>query len=131
MRPSTGRLVARSEEQNRDTIPTRRFARRPSTRDSLYPAEGAYPQNYMVDQQQLQISELHFDNIPTTSTFSCWKMIQNPCKCLFLFTVGGNVMDQRSGAGRFSGISSNHRTQFKGILISRILRCWMRGLRPL
>ena len=29
--------------------------------------------------------------------------IQNPSKCLFQFTLGGNVMDQRSGDGRLSG----------------------------
>ena len=32
------------------------------------------PQNSMVDQQKLQISELHFDKFPTPSTFSCWKI---------------------------------------------------------
>ena len=32
------------------------------------------PQNYMVDQERLQISELQFDKIPTTSTFSLWKI---------------------------------------------------------
>ena len=74
VRPSTGRPVGRSAEQNRDTCPTPRFARRPSTRNSLFPAEGAYPQNYMVDQQKVQISELHFDKFPTPSTFSCWKI---------------------------------------------------------
>ena len=30
-------------------------------------------------------------------------MIQNPSKCLFRFSLGGNVMEQRSGDGRFSG----------------------------
>ena len=60
VRLSTGRPVARSEEQNTDTIRTPKFARRPSTRNSLFPAEGAYPQNYVVDQKRLQISELHF-----------------------------------------------------------------------
>ena len=52
MRPSTGRSVARSDERKRDTVPTPRFARRPSTRYSLSPAEGGCPQNYMVDQQK-------------------------------------------------------------------------------
>ena len=47
---STGRPVAGNK--NRDTLPTPRFARRPSTRNSLFPAEGVYPQNWMVDQQR-------------------------------------------------------------------------------
>ena len=55
-RDSTGKR-ARSEERNQETIPIPRFARRPSTRNSLCPAEGGYPQNYMVDQQKLQISD--------------------------------------------------------------------------
>ena len=32
------------------------------------------PQNYTVDRQKLQISELHFDKFPTLSTFSCCKI---------------------------------------------------------
>ena len=30
--------------------------------------------NYGIDQQRLQISELHFDKFPTPLTFSCWKI---------------------------------------------------------
>ena len=74
VRDSTGKLVARSEERNRETIPTPRLARKPSTMSSFFPAEGAYPQNCMADQQRLQISELQFDKFPTQSTFACWKM---------------------------------------------------------
>ena len=39
--------------------------------NSLLPAEGGYPQNYVADQQRLQISELQS---PHPSTFSCWKV---------------------------------------------------------
>ena len=39
---------------------------------SFFPARR--PQNYMADQQRLQISELHFGKFPTRSTFSCWKI---------------------------------------------------------
>ena len=59
VRDSTGRPVGKSEEQNRGTIPLPSFARRPSTMNSFFPAEG--PQNFMADQQRLQASELHFD----------------------------------------------------------------------
>ena len=65
---------------------------------SFFPAEG--PQNYVADQSRLQILELHFDKFPTLSKLSCFEdMIQNPGKFLFWFSLGGNVMDQRSGDG--------------------------------
>ena len=103
VRDSTGKPVARSEERNRKTIPTPRFARRPSTMNSFFPAE-SYPQKYMANQSRLQISALTFDKFPTPSTFSCWKTkIQDPSKCLFQINLGGNVMDQRSVDGQFSG----------------------------
>ena len=54
-----------------ETFPTPRFAR---TRNSLFPAEGVYPQNYMVEQPRLQILELHFGNFFAPSTLSCWKI---------------------------------------------------------
>ena len=73
VRDSTGKLVARSEERNRETISTSRFARKPSAVTSFFPAEGARPQNYVADQQRLQISELQFDKFSTPSTYSCWK----------------------------------------------------------
>ena len=60
------RPTARSEEQNRDTIPTPRFPRRPSARNSLFPAEGKNPQSSVGDQQRLQISELHVDKFRHT-----------------------------------------------------------------
>ena len=64
---STGRPVAKSEEQFRGTIPLPSFARTPSTMNSFFPAEG--PQNYLADQQRLQISELHFDKFPHLQRF--------------------------------------------------------------
>ena len=56
----------------------------------------------MVDQQRIQISELHFENFPHTfNVFMLEDKIQNFGKFLFGFSLGGNVMDQRSGDGRF------------------------------
>ena len=69
VRYSTGKLVARSEKRNRETLPTPRSARKPS----FFPAEGSHPPNYMADQSRPQISELQFDKFPTLSTFSCWR----------------------------------------------------------
>ena len=48
VRPSTGKPAAGSEEHKRDTKPTPRFARKPSTRNSLFPAEGGCPQELHV-----------------------------------------------------------------------------------
>ena len=74
---STGRLVARGEEQIGSTIPMPMFA-------GFLPAE--IQQNSIAVQQRLQISELQFDNFTTPSTFSCWKMRFNtPGE--FLFTI--------------------------------------------
>ena len=63
---STGRPVAKGEEQTVNTIPIPILARRPSTMNSFSPA--------MVDPQRLHGSELHFDKFPTLSTYSCWKI---------------------------------------------------------
>ena len=60
MQKSTGRPSAK--------LPS--FARGPSTLSSFFPAE--VPPNSVVDQQRLQISELHFDKYHTLSTFSCY-----------------------------------------------------------
>ena len=48
------------------------FARRPSTVSSLFPVE--LPQNYMVEQQRQQISELQFDKYPNPQSFIVWKI---------------------------------------------------------
>ena len=104
---STGRPVAKGEEPIGSTVPMQSFARRPSTINSFSPAE--MPQNSMADQQRLQISELHFDKFSTPSTFSCWKL------------------RFKTHVSACSG-SPSHRAQFR-VLLSRILRCWMRRLR--
>ena len=58
VRDRTGRFVVKSEERISCTSPLPSLARRPSTMNCVFPAEG--PQNYIVNQQRLQISELHF-----------------------------------------------------------------------
>ena len=131
--PSTERHVARSEERNRDTIPTPRFARRPSTMTSLYfqQEEHIHRITRLIN-KDFRSRSFKLTDSPTPSTFRCWtKRFKPSSKCLFRFTLGGNGMDQRSGDGRFSGQFFNHRTQFMEKLISRNLRCKMRGLRPL
>ena len=46
----------------------------PSARNSVIPSEGGFSKNYGADQQQLQISDLHFDNFTTSGMFACWKI---------------------------------------------------------
>ena len=112
VRDSTGKLVARSEERNRETTPMPRFARTPTTWNSLFQAQGAYPQNDVADHQRLEISELQFDKFPTPSTFSCWKIrFKTQVSACSGSPIGGTVTDQRSGDGR--------RAQFRVVFISQ------------
>ena len=46
----------------------------PSAKSSVIPSEGDSSKNYGADQQRLQISDLHFDKLPTPATFACWKI---------------------------------------------------------
>ena len=73
MRKSTGIPVAKGEEGAQSTM------------NSFLPSE--IPQNSMAVLQRLQISELRSD----------------PGNFSFRFTLGGYVMDKRSGDCRFSG----------------------------
>ena len=66
--------VAESGNRNHDSIPTPRFLRRPSARNSFNPVDGRNFKNLGADQQRLQISELHFDKFLAPHTFSCWKI---------------------------------------------------------
>ena len=104
VRESTGKFVAKSEESNRETIPTPRFLRRSPTMGSFFPAEGIHPQNYMADQSRLQISELQFGKFSTPSTFACWKISFKTQ----VSSCSGSLSEallwvQERGDGRFSG----------------------------
>ena len=112
-------MFAWGEERNGETIPTSRFGRKPSTMSTFFPAEGSHPHNYTDDRQRLQISELHFDKFPTPFSFSCWK---TRFKTQVLVPVHFRRQCYESKKWRCSIQRTiwNHRTQFKGILISRI-----------
>ena len=74
------------------------FAGRPPTMSSLTAVE--FQQNYVVGQQKQQMSELQFDKFPSPQSFSVLEdKIQEPSDYLFRFSIGSNVMDQRSGDG--------------------------------
>ena len=58
-------------EQNRDLrCPV--WTVRPKIQSSS--VEETLQKNYGADQQRLQISDLHFDKLPTPATFACWKI---------------------------------------------------------
>ena len=74
----------------------------------------------MVGQQKQLISELHFDEFRSRSSFLyCQIRFKKPGDYLFWFSLGGNVMDQRSGECRFSG-------RIK--MGTRTVKCWTRRL---
>ena len=74
VRDGTGKLVARSEERNRETIPMPRFLRRPSTMSSFFPAEGSYSTELRDWSTETADLRTLIWQIPTPSTFSCWKI---------------------------------------------------------
>ena len=95
---STGALVAREEERLGSTLPMPTSASRPSTMRLFM-----IPHTSMVGKQRQQISELQFDKFPNTpSFFKLEDKIQNTGEFLCRFSLGSDVMDQRSGDGRFS-----------------------------
>ena len=57
-------------EQNQDL----RCQSGPLAKDSVIFSGGDSSKNYGADQQRLQISDLHFDKLPTPATFACWKI---------------------------------------------------------
>ena len=88
----TATLVARDEDLNTGTIPMPTFARK-------FIISGGYS-----PQKTAEFSELQFDKFPTRSAFLCWKIrFKKPSDNLFGFSIGGYVVDQRSGDGRFIG----------------------------
>ena len=62
--------VTCDERRIPDTALHPRCQTRPSAGNSFDPEEGRFSKNYGADQQRLQISDLHFDNFPTTTTFA-------------------------------------------------------------
>ena len=63
-----------AENENRTPVQDQRCQTGLSAKNSVIPSEGDSSKNYGADQQRLQISDLHFDKIPTPATFACWKI---------------------------------------------------------
>ena len=70
--PIHSSTVEKSEKQT--PIQDQRCQSGPSAISSVIPSEGDSLKNYGADQQRLQISDLHFDKLPTPATFACWKI---------------------------------------------------------
>ena len=70
--PFHSSTVEKSErqEQNQDL----RCQSGPSAKNSVIFSGGDSSKNYGADQQRLQISDLHFEKVPTPATFACWKI---------------------------------------------------------
>ena len=62
--------AGKSENQTRSHF--QRCQSGPSARNSFISSDGQFSKNYGAD-QRLQISDLHFDNYSTPTTFACWK----------------------------------------------------------
>ena len=62
------------KNENQTPVQDQRCQCGPSAKNSVIPCEGDSSKNYGADQQRMQISDLHFDNFPTPSTFACWKI---------------------------------------------------------
>ena len=149
VRERTGKLAARSEERNRETIATPRFARKPINHELIlsFQQKLRNPQNYVIDQQRLQISEFHFDKFFSAFVFGT-KRFKTWVEVLFRFSpwkpcygskkwrwsiqwMNLNSRDQlRVWISSIQWMNLNPRDQLR-VRISRISRCWMRGLRLL
>ena len=126
---TTGRPVAESGDRSRDTIPTPRFLRRPSAKDSFNPMEGKSLKNFGADQQRLQISELHFDKFPTPQTFSCWKIIFKieVCSCSNFPMEAMLWMKEMEMVTSVGDLNSSC-SLFRDLLLFLISSCSTRGL---
>ena len=69
--PLHSSTVEKSERQTQDQ--DQRCQSGPSAKNSVIFSGGDSSKNYGADQQRLQISDLHFDKLPTPATFACWK----------------------------------------------------------
>ena len=100
VRDSTGKPVARSEERTRE----RRFQRRDLQRDHQ-PSILSFQQKVRTHRITWLINkEFRSRNFNLAfNVFMLEDKIQNPSKFLFRFSLGSNVVHQRSGDGRIGG----------------------------
>ena len=89
--------VEKSERPERDQ--DLRCQSGPSAKDSVIFSGGDYSKNYEVDQQRLQISDLHFDKFPTSNLCLLEDKVQDRGMYLFTISYGSDARDQGSGVG--------------------------------
>ena len=77
------------------------------SQNSVIFSGGDSSKNCGADQQRLQISDLHFGQVPYASNLCLLEeKIQDRGMYLFTIPYGSNAMDQRSGVGWFSGFNN-------------------------
>ena len=129
VRESTGTHVARSEERNRETVPTPRFARKPSTMNSFSKQKGHTNRiTWLINKCfrsrsfNLTTSPLHhllcIGRLDSTQVSACSGCPSEAMLWIKEVEMVDSVDDFKSSCS-ILGVK----------LISRILRCWMRGLR--
>ena len=128
---NTGRSVTNVDELERNTpnfaIPTPRFANKFSTWNLPSHAEGAYPQNCMVEQPRNQVSKMHFDKFLNTFAFQCGKTSfkTEVCSCsnfpteAMLWIKEVEIVE-----------SADDLKTWRSASIPEFLRCLMRRWRP-
>ena len=86
-RPSTGKLVARFDETNKETrsftILNPRFAGNVPTVNLPSSADEAYPPNFMIGQPNQKISDLHFENFFSPEMASVGRRVSKQ-KCVLV-----------------------------------------------
>ena len=110
------RKVFGKEPQN-CSIPTPRFAKKVSTWNPLFQAEGIFLQNCVMEIPRNQISELHFGKFPDTSGLQCWKNnfkteLRSCSGCLALAVL----WIKRSGGGQISGRSNDVAVKYRACI---------------
>ena len=71
----------------------------PSAKKSVIPSEQILQRIMEQTNNDLQISDLHFDKFPTPATFACWKIRFKTDMHLFTISYGSYALDQGSGDG--------------------------------
>ena len=100
--PLHSSTAEKTERQTQDQ--DQRCQSGPSAKDSVILSGGDSSKNYGADQQRLQISDLHFWQIPYTRHVCLLEdKIQDWGMYLFSISYGSDAVGQRSGDGCFSG----------------------------
>ena len=75
IRQSKSRFTHQQWKREKKTpVQDQRYQSVPSAKDSVIFSGGDSSKKYGEDKQKLQISDLHFDKIPTPATFACWNI---------------------------------------------------------